>query len=215
MSLADPPGLRERKRIATREAIQHAVLRLALERGLEHVTVEEISRRADISPRTFFNYFVSKEAAIAGDSPDLLDEERLAAFIAGGPTGDLLRDLGDLLADAADHASESRETITLRRDLHTRYPHLFALRMAGMRTFEDDLAGVVARRLAHDDPQLADDPERLTSRARLVTLVAFGALRHAWTCWADADRSTDESLASRMRDSFDQLETLLVRSGHA
>jgi AcrR family transcriptional regulator len=215
MPAAEPVGLRERKRVATRQAIQRAVLRLALERGLEHVTIEEVSREADISPRTFFNYFVSKEAAIAGDSPDFLDDEQLATFIAGGPTGDLLRDLGDLLADAADHASDSRETIMLRRDLHTRYPQLFALRMAGMKAFEDDLTKVVSSRLANDSPELARHPDKLASRARLVTLVAFGALRHAWSCWADADRSSDQPLAAQLRESFDQLEHLLAPSAPA
>jgi AcrR family transcriptional regulator len=215
MPAAEPTGLRERKRLATRQAIQRAVLRLALDRGLEHVTIEEVSREADISPRTFFNYFVSKEAAIAGDSPDFLDDEQLAAFVAGGPSGDLLRDLGDLLADAADHASDSRETIMLRRDLHNRYPHLFALRMAGMKAFEDDLTKVVARRLVNDNPELEKDPEKLSSQARLVTLVAFGTLRHAWTCWADADRSSDQQLAAQLRDSFDQLEHLLMQTAPA
>src|ERR1700709_1051508 len=132
MPAAEPIGLRERKRLATRQAIQRAVLRLPLDRGLEHVTIEEVSREADISPRTFFNYFVSKEAAIAGDAPDFIDDDQLSIFVAGGPSGDLLRDVGDLLANAANQASESRETMNLRRDLHTRYPHLFALRMAGM-----------------------------------------------------------------------------------
>jgi AcrR family transcriptional regulator len=212
MPAAEPLGLRERKRIATRQAIQRAVLQLALKRGLEHVTIEEVSREADISPRTFFNYFVSKEAAIAGDSPDFLDDEQLAVFIAGGPSGDLLRDLGDLIADAADQASDSRETVMLRRELHTRYPQLFALRMAGMKAFEDDLTKVIARRLVHDNPEFERDPEKLKSEARLVTLVAFGTLRHAWSCWADAARSSDEPLSTRMRESFDQLEHLLVQS---
>jgi AcrR family transcriptional regulator len=205
-------GLRERKRIATRLAIQHAVLRLALDRGLEHVTIEEISRSADISPRTFFNYFVSKEAAISGDAPSLPEDDLLDSFIAGGPTGILWRDLGELMSVAADHASEDREVLLMRRSLHNKNPHLFALRMAGMRVFEDELAGVIAQRLRNDDPELAADPAQLDSRARLVTLVAFGALRHAWSCWADGDHESTQPLASRMRDSFDQLETVLVQS---
>jgi AcrR family transcriptional regulator len=213
MSIVETPGLRERKRIATRKAIQRAVLELALDRGLEHVTVEEISRIADISPRTFFNYFVSKEAAIAGDEPNLLDQVAQEQFVAGGPDGELIRDLGTLMADVADHASEDRETLVLRKDLHNRYPHLFALRMAGMRAFEDELTGIVARRLANDDPELALDPEALASRARLVTLVAFGALRHAWTSWADADKGSTQPLASMIRDSFAQLEGILVQAG--
>ncbi|MDQ1547042.1 MAG: hypothetical protein QOH69_1946 [Actinomycetota bacterium] len=215
MPAAEIPGLRERKRIATRQAIQRAVLRLALDRGLEHVTVEEISREADISPRTFFNYFVSKEAAMTGDSPALLEEDRISEFIAGGPTGDLLRDLGELIATSAETASESRETLLLRRDLHNRYPHLFALRLAGMKAFEDELALLVESRLVHDDPALAEDKAALKSRARFITLVAFAALRHAWTEWAEPGGEQSEGLAPRLRDSFDQLETLLVQSSRA
>ncbi|TFD66724.1 TetR/AcrR family transcriptional regulator [Cryobacterium ruanii] len=55
----EAPGLRERKRLATRRAIQHAVLTLARERGIDHVTVEDVSRIANMSPRTVFNYFPS------------------------------------------------------------------------------------------------------------------------------------------------------------
>jgi AcrR family transcriptional regulator len=215
MPALESPGLRERKRVATRQAIQLAVLRLALDRGLEHVTVEEISRDADISPRTFFNYFVSKEAAIVGDAPTLLDEDEVEAFVNGGPSGDLLRDLGDLIAHAADAAPESRDTMFLRRDLHGRYPHLFALRLAGMRAFEDELAGLIEARLAHEAPEDTKDPAALKSRARLITLVAFGALRHAWACWADADHDNDQPFGPRLRDSFDQLETLLVQTARA
>ena len=211
----EPTGLRERKRLATRQAIQHAVLRLALERGLEHVTIEDVSREADISPRTFFNYFVSKEAAIAGDAPNFLDDAQLATFEAGGPSGDLMADLGDLMADAADSALESRETVMLRRDLHSRYPQLFAMRMAGMRAFEDDLTKVISTRLLHDHPEFASDPDALASKARLVTMVAFGALRHAWTCWAETDRSSEEALSTRLRDSFDQVRELLVQPSAA
>jgi AcrR family transcriptional regulator len=214
MSDADAPGLRERKRVATRKAIQHAVLQLALDRGLEHVTVEEISRVADVSPRTFFNYFVSKEAAIVGDPPGLLDDAKVEQFASGGPSGDLFTDLGDLIAHGADHATEDREMLVLRKDLHSKYPQLFALRMAGMRAFEEQLATQVARRLEHDDPELAASPERLASRAHLVTMVAFGAMRHGWACWADGAAKSG-TLAERMRASFDELGVLLVRGAAA
>jgi AcrR family transcriptional regulator len=57
-------GLRERKKAETRTAIRQAVLHLALERGLEAVTADDIAAAANVSVRTFHNYFGSKEEAL-------------------------------------------------------------------------------------------------------------------------------------------------------
>jgi AcrR family transcriptional regulator len=67
------PGRRERKKRETRAALTAAALRLALEKGPDNVTVEEISEAADVSVRTFFNYFSHKEHAILGRDPDDLE----------------------------------------------------------------------------------------------------------------------------------------------
>jgi AcrR family transcriptional regulator len=211
MPEVEPLGLRERKRLATRQSIQRAVLQLALDRGLERVTIEDVSREADISPRTFFNYFVSKEAAIAGDAPDFLDQEQVELFLNGANHGDLLTDLGELVATGAERASDSRETVLLRRELHTRYPELFAMRMANMRVFEDDLTIIIGDRLLREHPELGGDRERVDSRARLITFVACGALRHAWTSWAKLDHDETRTLSDQLRESFAQLDDLLLQ----
>ncbi|MEU7915237.1 TetR family transcriptional regulator [Microbispora bryophytorum] len=59
------PGLRERKKQETRIALSWAAIRLAVERGLENVRVEDIAAEARVAPRTFNNYFSSKGEAIA------------------------------------------------------------------------------------------------------------------------------------------------------
>jgi AcrR family transcriptional regulator len=63
-AMSDAPGLRERKKTETRVAIQQSVLFLALGRGLDAVTADEIAAAANVSVRTFHNYFGSKEEAL-------------------------------------------------------------------------------------------------------------------------------------------------------
>ncbi|GAB3161998.1 TetR family transcriptional regulator [Microbispora hainanensis] len=70
------PGLRERKKQETRIALSWAAIKLAVERGLENVRVEDIAAEARVAPRTFNNYFSSKGEAIAARH---LDRARLIA----------------------------------------------------------------------------------------------------------------------------------------
>jgi AcrR family transcriptional regulator len=64
------PGRRDRKKLATRHALSAAALQLAVERGLENVTIEDITARADVALRTFRNYFASKYEAICAIGAD-------------------------------------------------------------------------------------------------------------------------------------------------
>jgi AcrR family transcriptional regulator len=57
-------GLRERKKRETRLALSHATIRLALERGWDNVSVEDVAAAANVSERTFRNYFTSKAEAV-------------------------------------------------------------------------------------------------------------------------------------------------------
>lgn len=59
-------GLRERKRQQTRARLERAALTIVLDEGLDRLTIDAVSAGADVSPRTFFNYFDSKEDAILG-----------------------------------------------------------------------------------------------------------------------------------------------------
>lgn len=204
----EQPGLRERKRLATRRAIQMAVLGLASEQGFDRVTVEEISAKADVSPRTFFNYFPSKESAAMGDAPALQDEAATMRFLSAGPAENLMTGIARLIESAIDTFDEDVELLNLRRGIMHAHPQLFAMRMASMRTFEDELSSIVEQRLRRDNPELAADPAALRDRARLATLVSMGAIRHAWSSWAESGGRG--SLGRRIRDAFDGLRPLIA-----
>jgi AcrR family transcriptional regulator len=94
MEVGAKPGLRERKKQRTREAIADAALRLFAERGYEHTTLAEIAEAADVSTRTIFSYFDSKEDILFCDEPAFYEElkGRLEQRPEGATTVDALRE---------------------------------------------------------------------------------------------------------------------------
>jgi AcrR family transcriptional regulator len=82
------PGLRERKKQQTREALSWAALRLAVDRGLSNVLVEDIAAEAGVSPRTYNNYFSSKAEAITWRH--LNRARRTADLLRARPSGEPL-----------------------------------------------------------------------------------------------------------------------------
>jgi AcrR family transcriptional regulator len=75
--------LRERKRLAARDALSAAALRLAMDKGLENVRIEDITAEVGVSPRTFNNYFSSKEEAICAMT--VRHNTRIADFLLKRP----------------------------------------------------------------------------------------------------------------------------------
>ncbi|MEV0664834.1 TetR family transcriptional regulator [Actinomadura luteofluorescens] len=103
---AGRPGLRERKKMRTRQAIATAALRLFAERGYEETTIADIAAAADVSPRTFFSYFPSKEDVIFAEIDDRLAEvaERLRRTPGESPMETIRRSIVDVLeAVVAEH----------------------------------------------------------------------------------------------------------------
>ena len=200
------PGLRERKRLATRRGIQRAVLSLVCERGIDRVTVEDISVEAGVSPRTFFNYFGSKEAALIGDSLPVPPQEQIERFLSAPAEGSVLEDLSELLAWSAEASEGDHELQRLRRSVLKDHPQIFGARMASLRQFEAAIAEIVADRLARLPEHAGRPRAELLDRGLLITLVATAALKHAWSGWVEDSASA--SLAFRFRESFAAMHTI-------
>ena len=77
--MARTSGLRERKKVQTREAIADAARALFLERGFDDVTVADVAEAADVSEATVFNYFPTKED-LAFHRMEDFEEEMLDAI---------------------------------------------------------------------------------------------------------------------------------------
>jgi AcrR family transcriptional regulator len=84
-------GLRERKKIRTRESICRAAMELVGSNGYASITVEQIAEAAEVSHATFFRYFPSKDSALLTNDLDKVAIAALAQQPAGIPTAQALR----------------------------------------------------------------------------------------------------------------------------
>ena len=180
---AQPPGLRERKRRATAERIAHAARTLFRERGFDATTVDQIALAAGVSRRSFFHHFASKEDVIFAGKNEM--EAALTSAIASQPPDEpLLRVARRAVVAAASHFDRD-EAVALARLMHDSP----AVRVRNHVRYEE-LERVMAARLGE---RLGGNPDRL--RARLVAMVAIGALRVAGETWlakaADDERPED------------------------
>ncbi len=117
--------MRERKKQATREALRTAALRLALERGPENVRVDDIAEAAGVSPRTYNNYFSSREEAIIA-AVTAERGSRVAAAVAARSAEVSLADavidaVVELYTDSGDHPPDALLMITTSPALRACY----------------------------------------------------------------------------------------------
>lgn len=189
-----PDGLRALKKQITRESISGAAFSLALERGLDNVTLEDIADRAFVSPRTISNYFSSKEAAVLATNFD--DPARMIdAFIATPVAVHPLPALREALS-AFFRSDEDLTVLRAQEDLVARYPALLPHRMAQYDALEDAIRTAVAERTnMHAD---------IDTRPRLIAGVATLAVKTAVRVWSSTDGDA-AALARSFEEAFDDL----------
>ena len=116
-------GLRERKKRTTSEALVRSALRQFATRGFERVTVEDIAGACDVSPRTFFRYFASKEDVLFADG-DGQRSHVIDVLAAQPPDVSPLEAMQAAVRELARDYEAQREAVLLRHRIVASTPSL-------------------------------------------------------------------------------------------
>ncbi|HVW35216.1 MAG TPA: TetR family transcriptional regulator [Acidimicrobiia bacterium] len=189
------PGLRERRKRLTAAELEAAALRLFGERGFDSVTVDDIAAEADVSRRTFFRYFASKEDVLLADHHVQLG--RLREAMAARPADEpILTALRNAILSMSSDFEERREMVLLRGRIMRDTPSLQARSLVHQKAWEDAMQEMVANRLGVD-------PAR-DLRPGVVSATTLAAMRVAFANWLAAGARGD--LIAMTADALDLLD---------
>ncbi|MFC5830894.1 TetR/AcrR family transcriptional regulator [Nonomuraea insulae] len=182
--MESPQERRDRRRAEKRQAIRLAAVKIVLDEGLEAATVEAISAAADISPRTFFNYFASKEEALV--MGPLWSPEELIDLLGHRPGGELaFTSLQAVARTLAVRAQPLWADMKPFMELRKRHPELAAkVRAADESKTMDAIFGAVRSR-----PGVTS-----ALHARLLVIATFGAMISSIQVSAETGAPVDELL---------------------
>ncbi|AIG76229.1 TetR family transcriptional regulator [Amycolatopsis japonica] len=171
---AAPLGLRERKKRAARRAMGEAALRLAMEKGVEQVRVEDIANAVGVSPRTFNNYFSSKEEAICSFIVER--QELLREALRERPSEETLWEaVGTATLEAYGSLGEpNRDAVELARSLLL-HPSMQGEFLKAHAKVEQVLADAILERAGAG-------PENALN-ARLMAAIVESAVKTAFFSW--------------------------------
>ena len=172
-------GLRERKKLKTREALEQAALELFEKQGFDGTTVEEIVEACDVSPRTFFRYFPTKEALLLSDA-----DEKCQLLVTGlleRPAGESpLRSIRESLVENLASLEHDRPRMLLQSRIMAETPGLRTYKIERQQSWEEAIFQALLSREA-----AAPGPGHSTFELRLVASTAIAALRAAVETWLE------------------------------
>nr|WP_042342680.1 TetR/AcrR family transcriptional regulator [Brachybacterium muris] len=184
--------MRARKKRASRLQTHRAALELVAEHGLGGVTVEMIAERAGISPRTFFNHWATKEAALLGvvftDPDEIGDALRARPLDEPAPVA-LRAVLRDWMA-AMPHDQDLRD---LRKRVMAKEPSLHAMNAGRTVQLQGGLVAALEERLSGED---------VHARAVIDVQIAFALTRSAFILSMASGTPLDQEF-ERVLELFD------------
>jgi AcrR family transcriptional regulator len=189
-------GLRERKKEQTRRALEDAALDLFERQGFDHTTVEEIAAVCDVSPRTFFRYFATKDQVLFGDEGEF--SEMLADLEQRPADEPPLRSVRAVVDAKIESSADEPDRLVRRARVIAATP---SLQIHGPYAEFAKLEAVVDA-LARRDAAAGIRPRLL--ELRLGVGVGFAAIRAALDTWI-ADGATGD-LFAMVDEAFNRVE---------
>ncbi|MEF3115451.1 TetR family transcriptional regulator [Streptomyces chrestomyceticus] len=184
-------GLRERKKQRTRDALIRSALELFTAHGYDATTIDEIAEAVDVSQRTFFRYFASKEEVVFAVHE--MVEARFVEELERRPAAEApLEALHSAVMTSWDDIGGAIQSV-IPLELHMRTyqmiestPALMAAHWRRYSELEEQIARLVARREGVD---VATDP-----RPRVVVAAFSGVMRVAGKVWGEGEDVSVESI---------------------
>ncbi|MFE1346198.1 TetR/AcrR family transcriptional regulator [Streptomyces sp. NPDC058757] len=196
------PGLRERKKQRTRDALVRVALELFTTQGYERTTVDEIVEAVEVSQRTFFRYFASKEE-VAFAVQRMVEEEFVRALTARPPGEGPFDAMRNAVLAAWDGVGDAIDEV-VPVDLYLRTffmiestPALLAAHLRRSSEMEETIARVVARREGLD---VDADP-----RPRIAVAAFSGVMRVTGQMWGKGPDRTLEGIRTLTEWYLDHL----------
>ena len=186
-----PTGLRERKKLATHEALRQAAVTLYRRNGPDKVTVDDICAAAGVSARTFFNYFATKDEAVFALEADPADvRQRIIDRPAEEEPLDAIRGVfADVLTRLVASETWRQRTLLLRER-----PDLAPRSGPVGRAHEHAIAAAIAARTGRPAEDLY---------VRTVSAAAHATLRAAVACWHPDD---NPDIVAILNEAIDMLQ---------
>lgn len=177
------PSRRSRKKSRTHHALVEAAAELFASRGFDETTTLDVAEAADVSQRTLFRHFPTKEALLYGDMDDATFALR-DALDAQPSDAPILTVVDEAIASLAEDVEQNRSRRLLQARLAASYPSVSAyFRSTVQVAWEREIILAVARRLAVDP---LEDP-----RPEIVAGASMSALRVATRQWTISDGRAD------------------------
>jgi len=200
-------SLRERKHLETRVRLQDAAIGLVLKNGLDKTTVDAISKVANVSPRTFFNYFDSKEDAILGFYKGNGFESMKFDTLNLNEGYDVKLAVIDMLLSLFDPIFANRDLHKKVMKLAKKYPQLLEKKVSHVSKMHEKLVESTKQIMKISHPEM--DENVVSTNSQIISVICVGGVKIAMKELSVKKNLSAKSIRLRATEIINELEKVL------